>query len=498
MLAPIVLFVYNRPELTLQTLRALKEAEHSQESTLYIFSDGPKEKNDPAALQKINAVREIIRQEQWCKEVIIRESEQNKGLADSVISGVTEVVSKHERVIVLEDDIIVSRGFLTYMNQALDLYAKEDHVAGVSGFCFYSQENFPSTFLLPIGSSWGWGTWNRQWSKLNFNTDVLFDSIISKNLSTSFDFGSFPYSQMLKDQKSTKVDSWAIRFYANFFLEKKSFIFPKASLVTNMGFGNESTHTRSSDSPFENYFDPIGQIHVVPNMSLNNEVISKTQAKFESLFAQPKREEKKKRKDNSMKGIIVRVLKKLLRLFEDNKTPIKPVNSNKKYRISDAFKLSPEDRIKVGKDSILECSFHFDSASGGVHIGSRTFIGNSSLISIDSITIGDDVLISWGCTIIDNNSHAIAFSNRKNDVLDWNKSTENKGAFKDWTNVKRSPITIKNKAWVGFNSIILKGVTIGEGSIVAAGSVVTKDVPDWTIVGGNPAQIIKHIPENER
>ena len=225
MLAPIVLFVYNRPELTLQTLRALKEAEHSQESTLYIFSDGPKEKNDPAALQKINAVREIIRQEQWCKEVIIRESEQNKGLADSVISGVTAVVSKHERVIVLEDDIIVSRGFLTYMNQALDLYAHEDHVAGVSGFCFYSQENFPSTFLLPIGSSWGWGTWNRQWSKLNFNTDVLFDSIISKNLSTSFDFGLFPYSQMLKDQKSTKVDSWAIRFYANFFLEKKSFIF---------------------------------------------------------------------------------------------------------------------------------------------------------------------------------------------------------------------------------------------------------------------------------
>jgi acetyltransferase-like isoleucine patch superfamily enzyme len=160
--------------------------------------------------------------------------------------------------------------------------------------------------------------------------------------------------------------------------------------------------------------------------------------------------------------------------------------------------LSPEDRIKIGKDSILECSFHFDSATGGVHIGSRTFIGNSSLISIDSITIGDDVLISWGCTIIDNNSHAIAFSDRKNDVLDWSKSTENKGTFKDWTHVKRSPITIKNKAWVGFNSIILKGVTIGEGSIVAAGSVVTKDVPDWTIVGGNPAQIIKHIPENER
>lgn len=151
--------------------------------------------------------------------------------------------------------------------------------------------------------------------------------------------------------------------------------------------------------------------------------------------------------------------------------------------------------LKIGEDSIIEARFIFETKNGLIEIGDRTFIGGgTNLICIDNITIGNDVLISWGCTLMDNNSHSLLWGQRKNDVKDWKKGIdENKiGKYKDWTNVEHLPIIIKNKAWIGFNVIILKGVTIGEGAIVAAGSVVTKDVPDFAVVAGNPARIVKY------
>ncbi len=156
--------------------------------------------------------------------------------------------------------------------------------------------------------------------------------------------------------------------------------------------------------------------------------------------------------------------------------------------------------LMVGDDSVVKGSFIFEITEGQISIGSRTFIGGGQFICIDSIKIGDDVMFSWGCTVADNNSHSHIWNQRKNDVAQWkNGLDENRiGKYKDWTNVKRGKIVVRDKAWIGFNSIILKGVTIGEGAIVGAGSVVTKDVPDWTIVAGNPARIIRTIPEDER
>ncbi|MCF8069581.1 MAG: acyltransferase [Desulfobacterales bacterium] len=134
----------------------------------------------------------------------------------------------------------------------------------------------------------------------------------------------------------------------------------------------------------------------------------------------------------------------------------------------------------------------FECEDASVQVGDNTFIGGSKLICSKKITIGNDVLIAWGCTIVDHNSHAIKFSLRKNDVSEWMSGR------KEWTHVDQKEVMICDKSWIGFDSIILKGVTVGEGSIVGAGSVVTKDVPPWTIVGGNPAKTIREIPENER
>lgn len=149
--------------------------------------------------------------------------------------------------------------------------------------------------------------------------------------------------------------------------------------------------------------------------------------------------------------------------------------------------------IEVGNDSLVNGNFNFEKQTGKVVIGDRTFIGGGSFICIDSITIGNDVMISWGGTFVDNNSHSLIWEERKNDVRDWKRGIDEHqiGKYKNWNVVESKPVTIKDKAWIGFNVIILKGVTIGEGAIVAAGSVVTKDVPDYTVVGGNPAKIIK-------
>ena len=178
-----------------------------------------------------------------------------------------------------------------------------------------------------------------------------------------------------------------------------------------------------------------------------------------------------------------------------------PLSSNiSGLKISVRNPLKGKFYIEIAENSEINGNFIFEIEQGKILIGNRTYIGGGLFICIDEIEIGDDVMFAWGCTVIDNNSHSHIWAERKNDVKEWKKGLDEHkiGAYKDWTNVKRGKITIKNKAWIGFNSIILKGVTIGEGAIVGAGSVVTKDVPDWTIVAGNPAKIIRVIPEDER
>ena len=157
---------------------------------------------------------------------------------------------------------------------------------------------------------------------------------------------------------------------------------------------------------------------------------------------------------------------------------------------------NPQNRkyLIVGKDCEINAKMIFETLSGVIKIGDRTFIGASTLISVNEIEIGNDVMIAWGCHIVDNDAHSLKSDERRQDVIDWKKGLDEKriGQYKNWNVVKSKKITIKNSAWIGFNSIILKGVTIGQGAVVGAGSVVTKDVPDYAVVGGNPAEIIKY------
>lgn len=145
-------------------------------------------------------------------------------------------------------------------------------------------------------------------------------------------------------------------------------------------------------------------------------------------------------------------------------------------------------RLQIGSEVGMFGELVTEHPDANIVIGSRTFIGGSRIISAHRIEIGDDVMISWGCNIYDHNSHAVSWEGRKRDVCDWYYERP-----KDWSNVARAPILIGDKVWIGMCCIILKGVTIGEGAIVAAGSVVTKDVPPFTVVAGNPAKIIRSL-----
>jgi len=149
-------------------------------------------------------------------------------------------------------------------------------------------------------------------------------------------------------------------------------------------------------------------------------------------------------------------------------------------------------RIEVGEGSMVEGSLVCEREGACIVIGRNTFIGGSLLASASSIEVGDDVLIAWGCNIVDHNSHAIGWAKRKQDVRNWYVG------IKDWTSVEVKPVRICAKVWVGMNVIVLKGVEIGEGAVVAAGSVVTKSVPPWTIVAGNPAKVIRNISAEDR
>lgn len=156
------------------------------------------------------------------------------------------------------------------------------------------------------------------------------------------------------------------------------------------------------------------------------------------------------------------------------------------------IRVKRNNNVTVGAGSIVEGSILFDKDNASISIGQNSFIGGSALVSAERIEIGNDVLIAWGCWVVDHNSHSVIWRQRSNDVKDWYHGK------KDWTNISRAKIVIADKAWIGFNSIILKGVTIGEGSVIGAGSVVTKDVPPYTVVAGNPARVIRAIPPEER
>lgn len=240
-LAPILLFVYNRPEHVKRTLAALEQNILAKESELFIYSDAARSPQDEASVAE---VRKIIRTAlPFFKQVNIIERETNWGLARSIIDGVTTQINRYERVIVLEDDLIVAPYFLKFMNDALDTYQHEEKVGHIQACDFTQDASLPDTFLIKWTGSWGWATWKRAWKYFNPDGKALLEELQRRKLTYTFDFnGKYGYTRMLRRQTEGKNNSWAIRWNASLFLNDILSLNVVKSLVQNEGFDGSGTN----------------------------------------------------------------------------------------------------------------------------------------------------------------------------------------------------------------------------------------------------------------
>lgn len=245
MLAPVVLFVYNRPDHTRATLDALARNSLAPVSDLIIFSDAPK---DQAAVPAVEAVRQLVAGASGFASVRVVERDKNLGLAKSVISGVTEIVSARGRVIVLEDDLVTTPQFLQYMNDALDRYENDPKAFSVGGYQFPEQKMAipPSyghdTYASYRCCSWGWATWLDRWNGIDWDMRYFDAFMADPDQQARFNRGGPDMTKTLQDQKEGKVNSWAIRFCHAHFAADMRCIYPVKSLVNNIGLDGSGVH----------------------------------------------------------------------------------------------------------------------------------------------------------------------------------------------------------------------------------------------------------------
>jgi len=240
--APICLFVYKRLEETILTIESLKKNLLADQSILYIFSDGPKSGKDKLPVEQ---VRDYIRGVQGFKDVILKESESNKGLAASIISGVSFILSTNDNVIVMEDDLLTSSNFLKFMNDSLMLFNNREDIQSVNGYSPFIKKINPiesDIYLHYRTFSWGWATWKKYWKpeifsqkdirrRLNPQILIDFDSRCGNDM-----------SNMLKSALDKKIDSWYIFWAFDHFKNDRLAIYPYISKIENIGYGIESTH----------------------------------------------------------------------------------------------------------------------------------------------------------------------------------------------------------------------------------------------------------------
>lgn len=238
--APVLLFVYNRPDHVKRTVEALQHNTLAAQSNLYVYSDGARDESQQAA---VNEVRQFVQTITGFKSVTIIERPKNWGLARSIIDGVSIRVNEAGKVIVLEDDLITAPYFLQFMNDALDLYENEPRVGHIQGCDFTQDPSLPDTFLIKWTGSWGWGTWKRAWKYFNSDGRALLDELKRRNLTYTFDFnGKYGYTRMLRRQIEGKNNSWAIRWNASLFLNDMLSLNVGKSLIQNEGFDGSGTN----------------------------------------------------------------------------------------------------------------------------------------------------------------------------------------------------------------------------------------------------------------
>jgi hypothetical protein len=239
-LAPVAIFGYARAAHLRRCVESLLTNDEAPATDVVFFCDAARAPSDQKNVDEVRSYVDTVR---GFGSVTIVHREENFGLARSITEGVASMLARHGRVIVVEDDLVLSPYFLRYMNDGLTLYEREDKVASIHGYCYPTPSQLPETYFLTGADCWGWATWTRAWCHFEPDGRRLLEALESRNLCRRFDFnGNFPYTDMLRDQVHGRNSSWAIRWHASCFLAGRLTLYPGRSLVHNSGFDSTGRH----------------------------------------------------------------------------------------------------------------------------------------------------------------------------------------------------------------------------------------------------------------
>jgi glycosyltransferase involved in cell wall biosynthesis len=283
-LAPIVLFTYNRPNHTRLTIEALLRNSEAKDSSLHVFSDGPKHEK---AAANVLRVREYLSGVSGFKSIRVTERDHNLGLAASVISGVSEILEQHDCCIVLEDDMVCAPNFLAFMNQALTIYRDRHDVFSVTGYNYPLpiRKNHPeSAYLSYRGSSWGWGTWRDRWRKVDWQVGDYAQFSNDPREQEAFSRAGEDMPNMLKMQMAGKLDSWAIRFDYAHHKNNAFCLHAVRSKIQNIGFDGSGVHCDVSDDYKVELDDGDKTFALSPHIELNDEILQLFNARFRPRY----------------------------------------------------------------------------------------------------------------------------------------------------------------------------------------------------------------------
>lgn len=491
--APIVLFVYDRPEHTLRTLESLQQNKLSSESVLYVYADGPK-KHTVEELARIKEVRELVKSKRWCGEVVLRESSLNKGLARSIVDGITEVVNEHGRVIVLEDDLVTSPMFLSFMNNSLEIYASDPKVMHVSGYMFPVKTDIKeNSFFCQIAFSWGWGTWKDRWAKLEKDPTSILKRIKERDLIPRFNMdGSYSFMDQLMANLEGRLHTWAVKWHATLLLNDGLALHPTVSFVENIG-NDGSGENCGPTTAFA--FAAQGQDAALQKLEVKESVVGRKAivAYYRQVYgSQPL----------SYHGIDERIkskIKKVLFMF-GNRERMK-IKSEMKREMRDLITVREKNPgAHIHHSNFFSFDFPDDIQLGkGVHVGPfnvfyvvnrKKAVRNSKLVVGEGTYIGEqnnirasggEIVIGRHCLI----SQQVSLIAANHQVM---KGTLIKN--QEW--ISKGGIVIGDDVWIGTCCQVMPGVKIGDGAVIAAGSLVTKDIPPNAIAMGSPAVVVKY------
>jgi len=244
-LSPVIVFAYGRVKHLRRCIESLLANPEASATALTFFCDAARNPGDRSRVDEVRAYVDEVRGFQSIRRIY---RERNLGLARSVMDGVTETLATHGRVIVLEDDLVLSPHFLRYMNDGLNRYEHDDRVASIHAYTYPVDVELPETFFLRGADCWGWATWSRAWSHFEEDGTRLLTQLRDSGLSREFDLDwQFPYVGMLRDQIAGRNNSWAILWHASCFLKNRLTLYPGRSLVQNIGNDSSGTHCGTTD-----------------------------------------------------------------------------------------------------------------------------------------------------------------------------------------------------------------------------------------------------------